>query len=68
YVPIALGVAHQAVAMLLWFAWLTFYHDLKNYVSYNHKITLNNNRYEFFRKSKYRTNRSRRLPNSTDLP
>lgn len=29
YVPIALGVIHQAGAMLVWIGWLIFYHDLK---------------------------------------
>lgn len=28
-VPVSLGVAHQAVAVLFWIAWLLFYHKLK---------------------------------------
>jgi cytochrome c oxidase assembly protein subunit 15 len=28
-VPVALGVAHQAVAMLFWVMWLIFFHKLK---------------------------------------
>ena len=28
-VPVALGVAHQAVAILFWVAWLVYYHKLK---------------------------------------
>ncbi len=28
YVPVALGVIHQAVAMILWVAWLAYYHYL----------------------------------------
>lgn len=29
HVPVALGVAHQAVAILFWVAWLFYYHELK---------------------------------------
>lgn len=30
HVPISLGVAHQAGAVILWIAWLIYHHDLKN--------------------------------------
>lgn len=30
HVPIALGVLHQAGAMIFWAAWLSYYHDLKS--------------------------------------
>jgi cytochrome c oxidase assembly protein subunit 15 len=31
HVPVALGVSHQAVAMLFWIDWLVFYHNLGSY-------------------------------------
>ncbi|HLR77352.1 MAG TPA: COX15/CtaA family protein [Balneolaceae bacterium] len=35
HVPVFVAVAHQAVAMLLWFAWLAYYHHLKKYRLYH---------------------------------